>query len=101
MKEISILELVWDDVNEQHIWERHQLTRSEVEEVAYGPAENLVVRRTYGERYLVIGPNTERKLFVLILAPKGTGKFYPVSARPASQKERRDYREWKAGKRYE
>ena len=38
MKEISILALVWDSINEAHIWERHQLTRAEVEEVAYGPA---------------------------------------------------------------
>jgi len=34
MKELSILELVWDSFNEAHIWERHQLTRAEVEEVA-------------------------------------------------------------------
>jgi len=25
---------VWDTFNEAHIWERHQLTRAEVEEVA-------------------------------------------------------------------
>jgi len=31
MKEISILALVWDSFNEAHIWERHQLTRAEVE----------------------------------------------------------------------
>jgi uncharacterized DUF497 family protein len=97
MKEISILALVWDSFNEAHIWERHQLTRAEVEEVAYGPAENLYVRRTYGSRFLVIGPKADRQLIVLILAPKGQGKYYPVSARPADRKERREYREWKAG----
>ncbi len=51
MKEIGILELVWDSFNEAHIWERHRLTRAEVEEVAYGPAENLHVRHTYGDRF--------------------------------------------------
>ena len=97
MKELSILGLVWDTFNEAHIWERHQLTRAEVEEVAYGPPENLYARQTYGGRFLVIGPKADRRLIVLILAPKGSGIYYPVSARPADRKERREYREWKAG----
>jgi hypothetical protein len=60
----------------------HQLTRAEVEEVAFGPAENLYARQTYGGRFLVMGPKADRRLMVLILAPKGSGKYYPVSARP-------------------
>lgn len=98
MKELSILELVWDSFNEAHIWERHQLSRLEVEEVAYGPPEKLFARQTYGGRLLVIGPKADRRLLVLILAPKGSGKYYPVSARPADRKERNEYREWKADK---
>jgi uncharacterized DUF497 family protein len=98
MSEIRILDLVWEGRNEAHIWERHQLTRSEVEEVCYGDAENLHVEQTYRGRYLVIGPRRGRKLFAVVLAPKGEGNFYPVSARRASTKERRAYREWKAGK---
>jgi uncharacterized DUF497 family protein len=98
MKDMSILALEWDHFNETHIWERHQLTRAEVEEVAYGSAENLYVRHTYGSRFLVIGPKADRRLIVLILAPKGSGKYYPISARPADRKEHREYREWKAGK---
>jgi len=97
MKEISILALVWDSFNEAHIWERHQLTCAEVEEVAYGPAENLYARHTYADRFLVIGPKADRRLIVLILAPRGSEQYYPVSARPADRKERREYREWKAG----
>jgi uncharacterized DUF497 family protein len=97
MKDISILGLVWDSFNEAHILERHQLTRAEVEEVAYGPAENLYARLTYGGRFLIIGPKADRRLMVLILAHKGSGEYYPVSARPADRKERREYREWKAG----
>ena len=97
MKGLSILGLVWDTYNEAHIWDRHQLTRAEVEEVAYGLPENLYARQTYGGRFLVIGPKADRRLLVLILAPKGSGNYYPVSARPADRKERREYREWKAG----
>jgi uncharacterized DUF497 family protein len=90
MKDMSILGLVWDTFNEAHIWERHQFTRAEVEEVAYGPPANLYARQTYEGRFLVIGPKANRQLLVLILAPKGSGKFYPVSARPADRKERRE-----------
>ncbi len=97
MKDFSISGLLWDDFNEAHIWERHQLTRDEVEEIAYGLPENLYARYTYGDRLLVIGPNANKRLMVLILAFKETGKYYPVSARPASKKERLEYREWKAG----
>lgn len=93
MTEIDIQELVWNSENEPHIWHRHQFTRAEVEEVAYGPAENLKVQRTYGGRYFVTGPKADQRLLVLILAPKGAGKYYPVSARPADKKERREYRE--------
>jgi len=84
MKEISILALVWDSFNEAHIWERHQLTRAEVEEVAYGPAGNLYVRHTYGSRFLIIGPKSNRQLIVLILASKGPGEILP-SKRPPSR----------------
>ena len=97
MKDFSISGLIWDGSNEAHIWERHQLTRDEVEEVVYGSPENLYARHTYGDRLLVIGPNANRRLIVLILASKETGKYYPVSARPASKKERLEYREWKTG----
>jgi uncharacterized DUF497 family protein len=97
MKDLRILGLVWDTFNEAHRWERHQLTRAEVEEFAYGPAKNLYARQTYGGRFLVIGPKAVRRLLVLSLAPKGSGNYYPVSARTADRKERREYREWKAG----
>ena len=60
-------------------------------------AKNLYARQTYGDRFLVIGPKADGRLLVLILAPKGSGNYYPVSARPADRKERREYREWKAG----
>ncbi|HLX40513.1 MAG TPA: hypothetical protein VKR42_08270 [Ktedonobacteraceae bacterium] len=97
MAEIDIVELVWDNVNEAHIWERHQITRAEVEEVCYSNAENLHAENTYGGRYLVVGPKRGNRLYAIVLAPKGRRKFYPVSARRASVKEQRKYREWKEG----
>lgn len=97
MKELSISALVWDDFNEKHIWERHQLTRIQVEAICYGDAEQIQVNITYGGRFLIVGPGQDGKLYAVTLGPEGENSFYPVSARRASKKERRDYAEWKAG----
>ena len=70
MAEINIVDLVWDDFNEAHIWELHQLSRAEVEEICYGKAEHLHVQDSYGGRYLVVGPGSGGKLFAVALAPK-------------------------------
>ncbi|MFI5272548.1 MAG: hypothetical protein ACHQ4H_05880 [Ktedonobacterales bacterium] len=98
MTDLDIHQLVWDDWNRGHIWDRHQLTPEVVEEVCYGDAEKLYAEQTYGGRYLLVGPRRGGKLFAVVLAPKGAGQYYPVSARRASQKERRAYRAWKAEK---
>ena len=98
MADIDIQELEWDGFNEAHIWDRHQITRKHVEDVCFGSADNLQVEKTYGGRYLVVGPRPGGQLFAVVLAPKGGTRYYPVSARKASVKERRAYREWKAGK---
>jgi uncharacterized DUF497 family protein len=97
MVEIHIAFLVWDDFNEKHIWERHQLTRAQVEAVCYGDAAHIQVNATYGERFLIVGPGTDGRLYSVVLGPEGEDIFYPVSARRASTKERRRYAEWKAG----
>ena len=97
MEEIRILELVWNNTNIAHIWERHRVTRAEVEEVAYGQPQILKVEQTYAGRFLAIGPKADGTLLVLILAPKGPGRFYPVTAYPADNKDRREYEKWKAG----
>jgi uncharacterized DUF497 family protein len=98
MEDLHIGALVWDDFNEAHIWERHHLTRADVEAVCFGDAEQLYVQTTYGDRFLVVGPKRGNQLFAIVLAPKAAGAFYPVSARRASKQERRSYRAWKAGK---
>lgn len=97
MNEISIAALVWDNFNEAHIWERHQLTRAQVEEVCFGDASNIQLEITYSGRFLIVGPGQNGKLYAIVLGPEGENTFYPVSARQASKKERREYAAWKAG----
>lgn len=81
---LHILQLIWDDWNVEHI-ALHEVTPKEVEEVLNGQP---FWSKTYGDRYRVIGQTTQERFLTIILAPKDTNTFYPVTARPASRKER-------------
>ena len=84
MTRIVVKELVWDENNLNHI-KKHDVSVGEVEEVG----GNFVYhRKTYKERYLTIGRSGSR-MITLILKRISMGKYYPISARDSSKKERR------------
>ena len=91
---LVIRRLIWDSWNVAHI-ARHVVTPDEVEEVCHG---EYIVRQTYDERLLLIGPlligpALNGRMLVVILGPtKKRGVFYPVTARSASKKERNLYK---------
>lgn len=96
---IDIQVLLWEPgVNDAYIWERHRLTRAEVEEVCYGDPEWLKVEDANVGRLRVIGPKHDGKLLVVILSPQGNGVFYPVTAKPPKRQEIRRYNAWKQEK---
>jgi hypothetical protein len=68
---IEIRELVWDEHNVPHIWERHHLTPEQVEEACHANYEHVLVEETYGHRLRILAPRPNGKLLVVILAPKG------------------------------
>ncbi len=83
MPRIIVKELVWDKINLEHI-KKHNVTKEEVE----AAQEIIYHRRTYGGKYLATGRSGSR-LITIILRRKGLGKYYVVTARDASRKERR------------
>jgi uncharacterized protein len=90
---VDVQRLVWDDWNIAHI-ARHDVVPEEVEDVCDAtPA----VFQTYQGRLLVVGLTRRRRALGVVLAPMGNGMYYVVTARPASRKERRLYRESKGG----
>jgi len=95
MKDVDIQEIRWDDWNKVHIWERHQLTPEQVEEVCYGSPANMLVEETYSNRFRIIGPKNDGKLLVVILAEEGPNSFYIVTAKPPKRQELRRYQIWK------
>ena len=86
---IDVRHLIWDAWNSEHI-ARHGVVPDEVEAVCHGQP---VVSETYEGRLRVVGPMDQQRMLTIILAPKGDGAYYPVTARPASRKERRRYQE--------
>ena len=87
--------LIWDAWNVAHIT-RHGVTPEEVEEVCQGPH---LLRQAYKGRLMLIGPTLAARMLSVVLEPEGEGVFYPVTARPASRKERRRYQQEQGGER--
>ena len=83
MTRIIVKELVWDKINLEHI-KKHDVSKEEVEKAQ----EIIYHRRTYGGKYLATGRSGNR-LVTIVLRRQGLGKYYVVTARDASRKERR------------
>lgn len=86
---ITIARLIWDSWNVVHI-ARHKVTPEEVEQVCVG---NPYQDYGHTERIRLIGPTSTGRMLSIVLAAKGQNIYYPVTARPASRKERRYYEE--------
>lgn len=89
---LDIQHLIWDPGNMAHI-ARHGVTPEEVEEVCAG---GFVALQSYHQRLLLIGPTRAGRTLAVVLEPDlqpgGVGVWYPVTARPASRKERSYHR---------
>ncbi len=90
---ISINKLIWDDGNKAHI-ARHDVVPDEVEEVCQGTP---IIRNSYNDRIMVIGPSSSGRMLAVVLHPKGEGVYYPVTARSADKRERKDYFDERGG----
>jgi len=92
---LSIRRLVWDSWNVAHI-ARHRVTPEEVEEVCHG---RPVTSQTYKGRVRVVGATHRGRMLTVILAPTDDKQvYYPITARSADRKERRNYRGERGGR---
>ena len=90
---MHIAHLIWDDFNIAHIAE-HEVKPHEVEEACQS---NQITFTTYGARILLVGHTLAGRFLSVVLAYKGEGVYYVITARPASRKERKYYQEQKGG----
>jgi uncharacterized DUF497 family protein len=87
---ITIRRLLWDPGNVAHI-ARHGVTIEDVEAACHS---NPVVQQGYGGRLLIFGPARDGRLLTVVLEPESEeGAYDVITARPASRRERRVYRE--------
>jgi len=82
---IKVKSLVWDEWNIEHI-KKHKIEVDEAEEVCKKPEKTLL---SYKERLIVLGKTKKQKLLTIVLAPMIKNKYYVVTARAMSRKERR------------
>jgi uncharacterized DUF497 family protein len=93
---VKVRKLIWDAGNKAHI-ARHGVIPDEVEQVCHGNHEEMDGKEG---RIIVIGLTQEGRMLSAILDPEEEPEvYYPVSARDASRKERRYYREKKRGQK--
>ena len=81
--------LIWDSWNVQHI-ARHEVTQPEVEEVC---DSRFLVLQGYDGRYVIVGHTFAGRLVSVVIEPEDEERYYVVTARSASHRERRTYRE--------
>jgi hypothetical protein len=82
---LRIRELLFDEWNEEHI-AQHGVIPEEVEEVCW---QRPYVSKTRQERLRVIGQTESGRYLVVILVSRGKGSYYVITARDATQAERR------------
>ena len=87
MTHIIIRELLWNDWNINHI-ARHNVSLHEVEEVCYS---NPFVTKAMNKTLRIIGQTYSGRFLTIFLAPRWNGSYFVVTAREATDVERRRF----------
>lgn len=91
---VNVRRLIWNERNIAHI-ALHDVIPEEVEDVCHGSPS---ASETYKGRLRIVGPTRAGRMLTVILDPEPEpGVYYPVTARPASRKERRGREERQGG----
>lgn len=78
--------MIWGGWNRGHI-KKHDVSEDEVEELCKGTYKQ---QPTYDNRFLIFG-RVGKRLLTVILARESAGKYYVITARDMSKKERKDF----------
>lgn len=85
MTNIKVKKLIWDKWGMEHI-KKHNVAQEEAETITKGLIAHKAGKKG---RYIAIGRSGSR-LLSLVLSRKGPGKYYVVTARDSSKKERKE-----------
>lgn len=81
----KIKQLIWNGWNIEHIG-KHKISVSEVEEACRAIIKSF---KSYRERLIVLGKTKKGRLLTIVLVPETKNKYYVVTARDSSKKEKR------------
>lgn len=82
---IKIRQLIWDNWNVKHI-SVHKVKQEEVNQAC---RVILKTFETYKERLIILGKTEKGRLLTVILAKEKNGRYYVITTRDMSKKERR------------
>ncbi len=85
MTRIVVRYLIFDEHNLEHI-KKHKVTREEIEQVG---KNFLYHRRTHTGRYLAVS-RVGTRIITIVIRRESVNRYYLVTARDASKKERKD-----------
>ncbi len=85
--------LIWDDENVSHLWQSHQVTPDEVEEVLFGlPGEEPTYRKRRDGDYLICYGETGGGRLLKLVGEFCEKQFRVFAARDMDKDEKRAYR---------
>ena len=87
---MKISRLEWDDINLEHIINKHHVSPREVEDVCFGP--HYACSAKY-QRKAVYGQASSGRYLLVILERLHKNDFRPITARNMNVTERRKYHE--------
>ena len=82
---MELKELVWDDFNSKHIL-KHKVSKAEAEQTCNN---RKLVLSAKNNRLLLIGKTNKGRILSIVLHKIKPGKYYIVTARDSSSKERK------------
>jgi len=82
---MELKELVWDDFNSRHIL-KHKVNKTETEQACNN---QKLVLSAKNNRLLLIGKTNKGRILSIVLVKIKPGKYYIVTARDSSRKERK------------
>ena len=87
--------LYWDDENVEHLWQSHQVTPDEVEEILFGVdhEEPVYPVKRDGDYYRIYGETGGGRLLKMVAEHMENGQWRVFGAMDMSDKERRSFRE--------
>jgi uncharacterized DUF497 family protein len=81
----KVKQLIWNNWNIKHI-KKHKVSVIEIKEACQSGGRTL---ETYKKRIIVFGKTKKGRSLTIVLSPIEKNKYYVVSARDISRKERR------------